>query len=97
MCVLRMGEIGVNKMTNKSPLDRVKDAKNVFDLLSKSDKEKCRNDIILYGQYFVKTERAPNVMFAVSRVAPEDVVINDVHSEDEPTSFDMLQEFMEGK
>ena len=66
-----------NKMKNKRPLDRVKDARKTM-----SD----RSDWV--------EENYETIEFALSYL---EASINDVHSEDEPTSFDMLQEFMEGK
>ena len=80
-------------MTNKSPLDRVK----ISDLSPLELVQLCREAfednvdevVVMKGH-----EADETIQFALSYL---EASINDVHSEDEPTSFDMLQEFMEGK
>ena len=52
--------------------------KTVFDLLSNEDKKACKNDLILFGKYFVKTIKHINGSYSVQRVAPEDVVLENV-------------------
>ena len=77
------------KMTNKSPLDRVKDARRHHKKSCDYCFTKAEWNANMYG-----TPNAKTIQFALAYL---EASINDVHSEDEPTSFDMLQEFMEGK
>lgn len=45
----------------------------IWDLLSEQDQEDCKHDLLEFGQFFVKTEAAPNGAHRVRRVAPKDV------------------------